>query len=344
MNKPGRIRLSYRWGAIFILLFVVGTFTACDKKGTAPTRPRGGRSPLEIGPDRVVARIGEREINRSQLARMVNYYTQALLRQGQEPPPGFEESVLDRLIESELLYQIGLRMDIPDLERRLDEKFNKVVDGYPSERAFAEDLARNNLTVDLFRESLKKEVIVNCVLDRKVYDVITVSEEEIEKYYEKNRERLEKPERIRVSQIFVAVPRVATAEEKAAARKKAAELKERCEAGEDFGELARQHSDDKQSAARSGDLGLKRKGEWLPALEEVSWGLMPGRVSSPVETRFGYHLIRVDEKLPAGLPPIDEVRDEITAALRAQKSPKKLGRLVEEARKEIKVEKLWSKD
>ncbi|MDE2291791.1 MAG: peptidylprolyl isomerase, partial [Elusimicrobia bacterium] len=103
-------------------------------------------------------------------------------------------------------------------------------------------------------------------------------------------------ERVRVSHILVKVDQGASMTDKAKALEKAKELKKKLDAGADFYELAKDESDDKESAPRGGDLGWILRGWMPPAFEKAAFSLPVGQDSDPIETDFGYHIIRVQEK------------------------------------------------
>lgn len=103
-------------------------------------------------------------------------------------------------------------------------------------------------------------------------------------------------ERVRVSHILVKVPATASMTEKSAALEKAKAIKKKVDDGADFYEEAKAVSDDAESAARGGDLGWILQGWMPPAFEKTAFSLGVGEVSSPVETEFGWHLVRVQEK------------------------------------------------
>lgn len=102
------------------------------------------------------------------------------------------------------------------------------------------------------------------------------------------------------------------------ARKKAEELLAKLRAGGDFEALAREHSDDPGSAARGGDLGRFPDGRMVKPFEDALKKLKPGELSGLVETQFGYHIIRLNERLPAGTIPFEEVRERLEDQVRGQ--------------------------
>jgi parvulin-like peptidyl-prolyl isomerase len=88
-------------------------------------------------------------------------------------------------------------------------------------------------------------------------------------------------------------------------------------AGKDFAALAREHSQD-GSAASGGDLGFFKQGEMVGPFNDVAFSLEPGKTSGVVETPFGYHIIKVAQKLPARDVPLDEVRPQVEEYLKNQ--------------------------
>ena len=118
-------------------------------------------------------------------------------------------------------------------------------------------------------------------------------------------------EQVRVRHILVAGT---TLESRAQAEKLLDELK----AGADFAKLAEASSADKSSAARGGDLGFFQTGRMVPAFEQAAFALeKPGQLSGVVETQFGYHVMKLEERKPAGVRPFEEVREDLIKEIRA---------------------------
>jgi peptidyl-prolyl cis-trans isomerase D len=104
--------------------------------------------------------------------------------------------------------------------------------------------------------------------------------------------------------------------DEAATLKLATELAGRLAGGADFAALAREYSSDTGSAGRGGDLGFTARGAYVPEFDEALFNLAPGKVSAPVRTQFGFHLIRLDEVKPGSERSFDQVRAEIADELR----------------------------
>lgn len=146
------------------------------------------------------------------------------------------------------------------------------------------------------------------------------SDEAVKAYYEKwGDERFGEEEQVSAHHILVKTSPTATPEEKAAAKKKADDLTKQLRDGADFATLAKESSDDPGSAEKGGDLGSFPRGRMVPAFDEAAFSQEVGKIGDPVETNFGYHVIRVDEKRPAGVKKLDDVREQIVTTLTAER-------------------------
>jgi EpsD family peptidyl-prolyl cis-trans isomerase len=181
----------------------------------------------------------------------------------------------------------------------------------------------------------------SALFDRYIRDVVAlpyVSEADIKKYYDEHPSEFPTPERIHVRHIVIAAPAsgpAAKTKEQALERIKAIAadvLKQsldlrasQSETAADrlrliyFSDAARKYSED-ASASSGGDLGWKAKGDLDPAFEEAAWSMKPGMISGIVETRYGYHLIMVEEHQPAGTQPYETVRPAVREYLLTQKA------------------------
>lgn len=144
---------------------------------------------------------------------------------------------------------------------------------------------------------------------------IELSDGELEEYYASVAELYRRPEERRARHILI------TAEEdEEAAETLATSLKARVDAGEPFRDLARQYSKDTGSAGEGGDLGWVTRGQLAEPVEEAIFAMGEGEVRGPVESEFGFHVIRLDEIREAQTPPLEEVRAEVEAQYRSENS------------------------
>lgn len=120
---------------------------------------------------------------------------------------------------------------------------------------------------------------------------ITVTDKEIAAFYQQHRKDFERPASAQIR--LVTLPKLASAADTAAARDRALELRREILAGADFAEVAQRESADGGSASQGGDLGTFTRGQMVPAFEQAVWSARLNTVTEPVQTPYGFHLIRV---------------------------------------------------
>ncbi len=152
---------------------------------------------------------------------------------------------------------------------------------------------------------------------------IAISDKEVADYYAANATKFGRPEQRSASHILIAVDKNADAATRARAKAKATELVQTLQkAPERFADLARTESQDPGSAAQGGSLGSFARGMMVKPFEEAVFSMKPHEIRGPVESDFGYHIIRLDGIEPAKLVPLSEVRAEVVDELRKQQAQK----------------------
>src|SRR6266446_398612 len=159
-----------------------------------------------------------------------------------------------------------------------------------------------------------------------------VSDAEVDAYYKEHGSEFDEPKRLRIAHVLVRVPPVGGSDAENAAKAKVEDVIKRARAGEDFGKLAREISEDKASAVQGGDLGFVGPGELVAPFEQAAFALKKGDVSDPVRTPFGYHAIRILDVRDGGKTPLKDVAPKIKAALVAQKSERAAQARADEAK------------
>ena len=147
------------------------------------------------------------------------------------------------------------------------------------------------------------------------------SDAEIQSAYNLNRDKFMVPRQYDLQQIYVALPPGGDKKAEAAAEKRADDLARKAKARyADFAALARANSDEKESAAKGGDLGWAPENQIMPEIVRQVSGMSNGDVSDPIRAADGWHIIRLVDTKPAAPRPLAEVHDAIVAALRQQKA------------------------
>jgi peptidyl-prolyl cis-trans isomerase D len=159
---------------------------------------------------------------------------------------------------------------------------------------------------------------------------MVVGNEEIRQYYQANSSKFGQPEQRSASHILIAVARDADAAVRAQARSRATQLAEALRrAPASFGEVARKESQDPGSAAQNGSLGSFGRGAMVKPFEDAVFSMKTGEMRGPVESDFGFHIIRLDGIQAATVAPMEAVRAEVEAELRKQQAQKKFAEVAE---------------
>jgi peptidyl-prolyl cis-trans isomerase D len=161
----------------------------------------------------------------------------------------------------------------------------------------------------------------------------TVTDAEVAKYYAEHGSEFDDPRQARASHILVRVPEAGGSAGEDQAKAKVADAIRRAKAGEDFGKLAKEISQDPGSAERGGDLGFVKQGEVVPQFEGALFALKKGEITpEPVRTPFGFHAIKVVEIREGGKKPLKAVAAQIRERLATEAADKAARAKVEEAR------------
>lgn len=185
---------------------------------------------------------------------------------------------------------------------------------------------------DLFRTTEEVRIAYLRLSTQQLLEDYSVAEEELRRLYEQESARFTTPERRRAAHILIALPPQADETETARALAKAQGLARQLRDGADFAALARQYSQDPDSAARGGDLGDVRRGMLPRELEQAVFALPPGGVSEPVRTQYGFHLVKLTGYVPEKRQPFEIARPELVKLVRSRKGVQRFYELSEQLR------------
>jgi len=151
-----------------------------------------------------------------------------------------------------------------------------------------------------------------------------ITQQDLQRYYDEHRDEFRVPEQVNVRHILIKTPPAGTdgkVDQKAidAAKAKADDIDKQLKAGADFAALAKKYSDDTASAKNGGSLGWISRGRTVPEFEQTAFSLPKGGTSGVVRTSYGFHIIHVDDKQPAKMKSLDEVKTQIEPIIRQEK-------------------------
>jgi parvulin-like peptidyl-prolyl isomerase len=239
----------------------------------------------------------------------------------EEDLEGIEVNIIDSLIVLKILDEYAEKNNIIASQEEVDAQMQAIIDSYEDESQFEDDLKRMNID----RKFLEYE-IRNQILRSKIYTEVTsgviVTEDQAEQYYEENKNTLFTiPERVRVSHILSAFPWTTddSMEENEQGMNKAREkiefVNQQLENGAEFGDMAREYSDDTSNSPDGGDLGFITRGQMEENFEDTAFALEVGEVSDIIETSYGYHILKVLDRQKETLQKYEEVKEDISTYL-----------------------------
>ncbi len=281
-------------------------------------------------------------ISVSELDNEVNQAKRRMAQQGQMVKEAdtakLRGQILDRLIEQKLLYAQSKKEGIQISDKTIDEHIAKLQARFPSKEAFDKALKQMNLTEADLKEKTREGMAIQELINRDVAGKITISDDEVEKFYKSHPEFFKQPEQVKASHILIKSGAKDDHAKKDAAKKKIEDILKKVKNGEDFAELAKKYSEG-PSSKQGGDLGYFGRGQMVKPFEDAAFALKPGQVSDIVQTRFGYHLIKVTDKKAAGTVPFKDVKEKIRGYLKQQKINSALEAYIKKLKDGAKIEK-----
>lgn len=222
----------------------------------------------------------------------------------------------------------------------------KVVDELIKQKMFYLEAKKEGLDKNQdYKDELRKaeeRILAGILVKKKIMDGITLSDEELNKEYESNKETYQIEGKVSASHILIKENEKMTLEQKEKAKSKAKEALEKALAGEDFAELAKTYSEG-PTGPQGGDLGEFGRGRMVPEFENAAFEGEAGKViPNLVKTKFGYHIIKINSKTESGYKTIEEVKPEIEDKLLNEKRKDVYTKWVEEL-KNIYLEKVEEK-
>lgn len=176
----------------------------------------------------------------------------------------------------------------------------------------------------------------------KLREQTTVSQQDLQRYYDAHRDQFRVGDRVNVRHILIALPQPPPGgklDDKVveAARAKAEDILKQLKAGADFATLAKKYSQDPGSKDNGGSLGWIEHGRTVPEFDRAAFSLPVGQLSDPVRSSFGFHVIRVDDKQSAHVQTLDEVKAQVEPVVRDEKANRAADALITALQNEVRT-------
>ena len=277
----------------------------------------------ELFPAKVVVQgdgftLTDREIE----AAFLQFKTTSAAR-GEQVTPSQEKALMistrERLISEKLLFDKANDED-RKLGREATNKYLKQTkDKAGTQESYERQLRTLGMPAEIFEKKIYEKAVGDMVLARELKKDIVITEEQVNDFYQKNKTVFMRKEGATVAHILIMgvdlktrkpLPQEQLMKKKAVANR----LQERARSGEDFTKLVQAFSEDKASKENKGVYKFTR-GQMLPTFEAAAFTMVPGQISDVVQTQYGYHIIKMIEKIESIQVPLEEVKEQIHANL-----------------------------
>jgi peptidyl-prolyl cis-trans isomerase SurA len=306
-QRPSRISAAFVFGTLLL-----ASSAPAQTKPAAPESAYGG-----VTVEDIVARVNDQIITHSDYDRAMKEMDEEAKQRGasmQQISEGHKD-LLRNLIDQQLWLSKGKELSING-ETELVKKLDEIRKQYNLETM--EDLEKaakeQGVSFEDFKANIRNQIITQEVMREEVGRRVQFTQGEVERYYEAHKQDFARPESVKLSEILVSTGDASGGQDDPAkldaAKAKADDIEAKLHAGGDFTQLAKTFSDG-TTASEGGELGDYRRGALAPVLEEKTFALQTGQYTEPIRTRQGYVILKVQQHVAAGAPPLKEVEEQV---------------------------------
>lgn len=253
------------------------------------------------------------------------------IEEGKTYEETLRDMVLETMIGSEVVYQQAEKDKVAPTEEQIQEQIDSFNESIKDDTDYQAELKKMGIDEEFLKFQFARD-LANSNLQEKFEEDTKISENDMKKYYEDNKDDFY-TDTVTASHILIKTQDDEGNElsdtKKKEAKKKAEEVLAKVKAGEDFAELAKEYSED-SSASSGGDLGTFGRGQMVTEFEDAAFAMNAGEISDIVETEYGYHIIKVTDRVNKQ-ESYEDVKDKIKSTLVSEKYAEYIEKLREDS-------------
>jgi parvulin-like peptidyl-prolyl isomerase len=263
----------------------------------------------------IIIRVGDRVVTRSQYEKRLRETfaeidattpPDQVAERKRKAKAGLVDEIIDELLIKDRADRLGITVtesEIQDAITRLKQQYNLSTD-----EQFENSLRQSGMTRADMEARLRDTLVTNKVFARELRNRGDLEDRELRERYNREKEHYRLPERAHLREIVILRPENASGA--AAAKKKAEDTAAQVRGGADFAKTATEVSE-AGTKEKGGDLGQVARGELLPDLDTAVFNATAGSVIGPIETRSGWHILKVEQRLPSEVPAFESIKDRL---------------------------------
>lgn len=284
--------------------------------------------------NRILIHVNSRIITQSQFdARM-----DQSIRESPTPPTpaqreALKKSVMEELVNEALLEDRAKELDLITTDQEIEDQIKRLKEqnNVKTDEEFTKSLAASGLTIDRLRDQLRRSQTLQRVVGREVQAKVDLSDDALRVIYEREKETWRVPEKAHLAEILIS-----KGDDPAAAARRAKEASDLLKGGAKFEAVVKEFSDG-GTKAKGGDLGIVAKGELAADIDKAVFSLPVGAVSDPIQTKFGWHLVKVIEKVPVSYKSFADVKADLLKREQDTQFQKKLAEYLDKLKREAVI-------
>lgn len=293
-----------RWIILLFLAISFGTMLALQGSVLAQTPP----SPEP----KVPAQVNGKTITYQELDNEFHARTRVPFEKVQDDPDAqkVRKQILEQLIDEELLLREAERQKLRVTSEMVDDRFKNIRGRFPSEEAFNQALSSRGIAAEKLRDNIHKGLLRQQIIDQEVLQKVSVSPEESRSFFQEHKDDYVQEEEVHARHILFRVAADASPEDDHKTKDRANAVLTKAKGGDDFAKLAQEFSEG-PTKEKGGDLGYFGRGKMVKPFDDAVFELKVGQISDPVRTRFGYHIIKVEDRKEAKRLSYEEAKDQV---------------------------------